>query len=581
VNASSSIKIVLGCEFSLLVATMNVLPTNPPIRTSSSTNTFVHDKDIYHEMMKEMGISTSTTLENVEQLYFVRNNHSKNHSHNRLTFHEEGGEYEDYEEEDSDFALEDHDDDDYLVFKDVDLSKDLIFRKEKEDATEVTTTDTDVSLNCSSWHSSTSQRSGYSATSSSHSRSSKHVSASIRRLRYQKENEATSWVEPLSVHVFEDPITETTVIEKTCESVDSLQSHRMLGEGFFGQVFLVSPEQPNAINDTWYALKRLSKYHLLCEDQIHTVLREKEILQSCRHHPGIVTLYQTFQDDAYLYLLQSYIPGGELFSLLHNPNFTLTEAHAQFYTACIVDALWYLHCAKNRPPIVYRDLKPENIMLDAHGYPILIDFGYAKCLSHPDDDHRDGVGNEVSRRTYTLCGTSKYLSPEMIDGQGHGGPTDYWSLGIVVYELLSQGDHPFEFYPQMDDRSLFRAIAEADYLPLPENGISEQGLDFVDQLLIKAPQHRLGTEETAKFNPVLQHPWLRSWNVAELRQQSYPAPWVLSTTNDTLPGSDSSIAQSLEDFSGRSSQSGSSISKLHSSVNSHLTRREQALFAAF
>jgi protein kinase A len=569
---------------------MNFLPTMPPNRTASSPkNTVIHDKDIYHEMMKEMGIATSCDVEDFDQLYFSQSNHSKRNSHHSRTSYE-AYEYENYDDEDSDFGL-DHDDDDAVCSNyDTGPSKGLIFRKEKYDATEVTaTTDTEASLNGSSWHSSTSQRSGYSSTSStSYSPRRKHGYGSNRLLRYSrkdlKEQVETSPVETPPVQVFEDPksTTETIDFSVVVENVDCLQSHGMLGEGFFGQVFLVDAQQPlpeafDRPNDgMFYALKRLSKYHLLCEDQIHSVLREKEILQSCRSHPGIVTLYQTFQDDANLYLLQSYIPGGDLFALLHNLNFAMSEAHVQFYTACIVDALWYLHCSVHRPPIVYRDLKPENIMLNAHGYPILIDFGYAKCLSYLDDDHRAGD----HCRTYTLCGTSKYLSPEMIDGRGHGTPTDYWSLGIVVYELLSQGEHPFEFYPQMDDRSLFRAIAEAEYLALPEKGISDAGLDLVEQLLTKAPSHRLGTEETIASNPVLQHPWLRTWNVAELRLQSYPAPWVPS---NTVPCASISATQSWEeedDTSGRSSQSGS-IPLLHTGVDSHLTRREQALFAGF
>ena len=117
-------------------------------------------------------------------------------------------------------------------------------------------------------------------------------------------------------------------------------------------------EEPDGENKV-YALKKLSKYHLLCEDQVENTLREKQILQRL-HHPGIVRLVAAHQDGSFLYLLQDFCQGGELFSLLHiNKNneapSRLPEKQCQFYTACLADALWYIHCQN----IVYRDLKPE------------------------------------------------------------------------------------------------------------------------------------------------------------------------------------------------------------------------------
>jgi len=152
--------------------------------------------------------------------------------------------------------------------------------------------------------------------------------------------------------------------------ISDLQYHRILGEGYFGFCWLVSSSSSNNNNKTKkeesdgenkvYALKKLSKYHLLCEDQVENTLREKQILQRL-HHPGIVRLLAAHQDDSFLYLLQDFCQGGELFSLLHNHNNNheapsrLPEKQCQFYTACLTDALWYIHCQN----IVYRDLKPE------------------------------------------------------------------------------------------------------------------------------------------------------------------------------------------------------------------------------
>jgi serine/threonine protein kinase len=344
-------------------------------------------------------------------------------------------------------------------------------------------------------------------------------------------------------------------VDETVEDVDitALQHHCLLGEGFFGKVWLVSDNNNNN-NSRSFALKKLSKFDLLCEDQVHAVIREKQIMLQL-HHPGIVQLYAAFQDASHLYLLQPFVPGGDLFSVLHgSSNTQLPESQVQFYSAAITDALWYMHCQHD---IVYRDLKPENIMIDATGYPVLVDFGYAKQLQ------RDV-------KTYTLCGTSKYLPPEMVQGAGHTFTVDYWSLGVVMYELLC-GENPFEFWQGMDDMSLYGSIAEADYLDLPEGVVSVAGADMIDKLLTKNPDLRLGSVETTTKNEVLEHKWLRSIDVAALRKRSVPAPWVPVVTD----------ALDTSHFDAAIAQHDNEEDSLTAENNPPLTAREQARFADF
>jgi serine/threonine protein kinase len=350
--------------------------------------------------------------------------------------------------------------------------------------------------------------------------------------------------------------------------VKSLQTHCLLGEGYFGKVWLVS----DGGSSRSFALKKIAKYDLVCEDKVHTVLREKQILQQLHHH-GIVRLHAAYQDESHLCLLLPFLAGGELFTIWHAaPNSQLPEHQVKFYAACLVDALWYMHCQHG---VVYRDLKPENIMMDATGYPVLVDFGYAKQLRRPDHDTSTSskFGDNAVPKSYTLCGTGKYISPEMVLGAGHSFTADYWSLGVVLYELLS-GENPFEFWPDMDEVSLYTSIAEAEYLDLPDGVVSTSGADLIDKLLRKDPRVRLGCAETADYNDVLRHEWFAfndesqegyRMDIAAIRGRSVSAPW-LPCVSEPLDTSNFDTVECNDNFD---------------DPHRRMTKAEQALFADF
>jgi serine/threonine protein kinase len=348
--------------------------------------------------------------------------------------------------------------------------------------------------------------------------------------------------------------------------VKSLQPHCLLGEGYFGKVWLVSDGSSRS-----FALKKIAKYGLVCENTVHTVLREKQILQQLHHH-GIVRLHAAYQDESHLCLLLPFLAGGELFTIWHAaPNSQLPEHQVKFYAACLVDALWYMHCQHG---VVYRDLKPENVMIDATGYPVLVDFGYAKQLSRPDnhDSTSSKFGDNTVPKSYTLCGTGKYISPEMVLGVGHSFTADYWSLGVVLYELLS-GENPFEFWPDMDEVSLYTSIAKAEYLDLPDGVVSVSGANLIDKLLRKDPRVRLGCAETDDYNDVLRHDWFAFHNesqvnnvdIAGIRGRSLSAPWVPRVT-ETLDTRNFDTVECNDNFD---------------DPHPRLTKAEQALFADF
>uniref|UniRef100_A0AAQ4RVA3 cGMP-dependent protein kinase n=1 Tax=Gasterosteus aculeatus aculeatus TaxID=481459 RepID=A0AAQ4RVA3_GASAC len=190
-----------------------------------------------------------------------------------------------------------------------------------------------------------------------------------------------------------------------------------LGVGGFGRVELVMN------HEEYYAMKRVSKKHIVAKRQEEHMLFEKKILKATQCN-FIVSLHAAFKDTRYIYMVMEFCVGGEIWTKLKEVG-RFDEPIAMFCTACVVEAYAYLH-KKN---IMYRDLKPENLMLDIKGYVKLVDFGFSKEMVHGD-------------KTYSFVGTPEYMAPEIIKNQGHDFAVDFWSLGVLIYELLV-GSPPF------------------------------------------------------------------------------------------------------------------------------------------
>ena len=244
-------------------------------------------------------------------------------------------------------------------------------------------------------------------------------------------------------------------------ALSELEIMQTLGTGSFGRVKLARVKATSE----FIALKILKKAEILRLKQVDHVISEFNILKGI-HHPFLVNLIGYMQDERYLYLGLEFIAGGELFTYLRNIG-RLDTNHSRFFAAQIALMFEYLHSSN----IIYRDLKPENLLINPDGYLKLTDFGFAKIV--------DG-------RTYTLCGTPEYLAPEILLNKGHGKPVDWWTLGIIIYEMLA-GIDPFS---DEDPMSIYQKILKGK-IKFPRN-FDKNGKSIVKHLLVSDLTKRYG-----------------------------------------------------------------------------------------
>ncbi|XP_011308947.1 ribosomal protein S6 kinase beta-1 [Fopius arisanus] len=285
---------------------------------------------------------------------------------------------------------------------------------------------------------------------------------------------------------------------------------KILGEGGYGKVFQVrkvSGKDKGSI----FAMKVLCKASIIRnqKDTAHTKA-ERNILEAVKH-PFIVNLIYAFQTGGKLYLILEYLCGGELFTYLDREGIFLEDT-ACFYLSEIILALEHLH----KLGIIYRDLKPENILLDREGHVKLTDFGL--CKEH--------IGEGTV--THTFCGTIEYMAPEILTRSGHGKAVDWWSLGALMYDMLT-GMPPFT----ADDRKKTIEKILKGKLALPQY-LTPDARDLIRKLLKRQVAQRLGSgPEDAK--QIMSHNFFKhiNWQDVISRKLEPPFKPALKSADDT------------------------------------------------
>ncbi|BGP24719.1 serine/threonine protein kinase Nrc-2 [Rhodotorula toruloides] len=303
----------------------------------------------------------------------------------------------------------------------------------------------------------------------------------------------------------------------------SFQKIRLLGKGDVGKVYLVREKQTKKL----FAMKVLSKREMIKRNKVKRALAEEEILAGS-NHPFIVTLYHSFQSDDYLYLCMEYCLGGEFFRALQTrPGKCLPEEDAKFYAAEVVAALEYLHLMG----FIYRDLKPENILLHETGHIMLSDFDLSK---QSDPNGFGGAPAAIKLitpngvplvdtksciadfRTNSFVGTEEYICPEVINGRGHSSAVDWWTFGILVYEML-YGCTPFK---GPNRHATFSNVLRNEPSFPDHPATTTLCKSVIKKLLIKDENRRLGSQSGA--SEVKQHRWFANINWGLLRHQKPP-----------------------------------------------------------
>ncbi len=235
-----------------------------------------------------------------------------------------------------------------------------------------------------------------------------------------------------------------------------------MGKGSFGFVTLVKNIKDATVT---YALKGVAKSQIVELGQQEHIMSEKNAMMRFNSE-FLVKLYNTYKDRDALYFLLEPCLGGELFTLLRSRT-SFNEKTTKFYAGCVTLAFEYMH----QSDTVYRDLKPENLLIARDGYIKVTDFGFAKV---------------VKDRTWTLCGTPDYLAPEVVSGQGHGKAVDWWTLGVLIYEMLAS-------YPPFYDEDPMKTYAKIMHgtVAYPKH-FSADAKDLIGKLLHPKPTKRLG-----------------------------------------------------------------------------------------
>uniref|UniRef100_A0A7N4P0V1 non-specific serine/threonine protein kinase n=1 Tax=Sarcophilus harrisii TaxID=9305 RepID=A0A7N4P0V1_SARHA len=282
---------------------------------------------------------------------------------------------------------------------------------------------------------------------------------------------------------------------------------KVLGQGSFGKVSVVTGggrrRQAHGVTGSLFT-------SLTVRDRVRTKM-ERDILADV-NHPFVVKLHYAFQTEGKLYLILDFLRGGDLFTRL-SKEVMFTEEDVKFYLAELALGLDHLH----KLGIIYRDLKPENILLDEEGHIKLTDFGLSK----------EAIDHE--KKAYSFCGTVEYMAPEVVNRQGHTHSADWWSYGVLMFEMLT-GSLPF----QGKDRKETMTLILKAKLGMPQF-LSTEAQSLLRALFKRNPANRLGSG-TDGAEEIKRHIFYSTidWNKLFRREIKPPFKPAVAQPDDTF-----------------------------------------------
>ncbi|KAM1095191.1 hypothetical protein ACFX13_010275 [Malus domestica] len=304
-----------------------------------------------------------------------------------------------------------------------------------------------------------------------------------------------------TIKEFQEPFIVDGVNEKPLEIIDEnpmkiesvgiedFEVLKVVGQGAFAKVYQVRKKGTSEI----YAMKVMRKDKIMEKNHAEYMKAERDILTKI-DHPFIIQLRYSFQTKYRLYLVLDFVNGGHLFFQLYHHGL-FREELGRIYAAEIVSAVAHLHANG----IMHRDLKPENILLDSDGHAMLTDFGLAKQL-------------EENTRSNSMCGTVEYMPPEIVLGKGHDKAADWWSVGVLMFEMLT-GKPPFT-----GNREKIQQKIVKEKIKLP-SFLSSEAHSLLKALLHKDPSKRLGSGPLGSED-IKRHKWFKpiNWKKLDARQ---------------------------------------------------------------
>ena len=311
---------------------------------------------------------------------------------------------------------------------------------------------------------------------------------------------------------------------------------KIIGKGAFGEVRVCKYIPTGDV----VAIKKMKKDEMHKKNQVLHVRAEREVLSQAKNQ-WIVELKFSFQDQKYLYLGMEFLPGGDLMTLLMSRDI-LPEEDAKFYAAEMVLAIESVH----EMDCIHRDLKPDNVLIDKDGHIKLSDFGLSKKLEFILNDQKNNNNNSLKNRklkefnkkhasyaeqfnefknlknrkkreyAYSTVGTPDYIAPEVFTRKGYGQEIDWWSLGIIMFEMMI-GYPPF--YSESSTETCKKILDWKNNLEIkPEVNISKEAIDILKKL-INDPEKRLGRNGA---DEIKKHPFFKNIDWQHIKETMVP-----------------------------------------------------------